>query len=166
MHQSLCVCIASTYGSDLAMSGDSSTSVVSSNSSNSSDTESTSVPAKKAPAIPPINIRNLLRPKAEVRRPAVPKTRSTVRTHYEYEALQRKVPNSFLLLPGGPAKPSKAYPGLHWRTYVALSAPPKSARTGILAKPKSAGKGTGKGPGKGQAPPKKAAPIPPPPKRN
>ena len=162
VHQSFRVCIASIHGSDLAMSGDSSTSTVSSSSNNSSDTKSTSVAVKKAPAIPPI--RNLLRPKAEVRRPAVPKTRSTVRTHYEYEELQRKVPNSFLLLPGGPPKPSKAYPGLSWRTYVALSAPPKNARTGILAKTKRAGKGAGKG--KVIAPAKKDGPIPPPPKRN
>lgn len=146
------------------MSGDSSdipTSVVSSSSSSSSDTESsTSVAAKKAPAIPPP--RALLKPKAEVRRPPVPKTRYTVRTQFDQPDLQRKVPTFFLLLPGGPPKPSKAPPGVSWRTYVALTAPPKDARTGILAKTKGAGKGTGKG----NPTAKRAGPIPPPPKRN
>ena len=130
-----------------------------SGSSSTSSSPTTVVAKKQGPAVPPL--RALLRPKAEVRR--LPLTRYTVRTHYPYEELQRKVPNSFLLLPGGPPPPVKApLRSISLHSYLALTPPAKSAKAGVLVKAKGAGKGKGKVKGVAKTP----GPIAPPPKRN
>ena len=162
------------------------TSVVSSSTRSSISVDSPSetereavVPAKQIPTP-----KELLRPKAEVRRPAppVPLTRYTTRTHFESEGLISKVPTTFLLLPGTRPTVKEEPKVLPFRprffTSLALAeTTPKSARGGVLTKrpppvkpsAKDARQGLfgSKGTGKGKARlPGPVGPIAPPPKRS
>lgn len=162
-------------------------SVDSSSTSSSSSVDSSSEP--KRPAVVRIPTpKELLRPKAELRRPApaVPLTRYTTRTHFESEGLASKVPSHFLLLPG--TRPTaKEEPTLPFQprffTSLALGdTTPKSARGGVLVKrPPPAqpsaihkdarqgiigSKGAGKGKARPSGPVARTRPIAPPPKRS